>query len=97
MEKTSIGLTENAAGVLCYVFGWVSGLIFYLLGLENKFVRFHAVQSMIVFSGLTLVIFVLTFIPFIGFLLTMLVSAFGFILGIVLMVKSYQGAMYKLP
>ena len=89
MEKTSIGLAENVAGVLCYVFGWVSGLIFYLLELENKFVRFHAVQSMIVFSGLTLVIFVLTFIPFIGFLLTMLISAFGFILVIVLMVKAY--------
>ncbi len=97
MERTSIGLTENVAGVLCYALGWVSGLIFILLEPENKFVRFHAAQSMIVFSALAIISFVLTLIPFIGFLLAALVSAVGFVLGIVLMVKAYQGAMYKLP
>ena len=45
MDKTSIGLTENIAGLLCYVLGWISGLIFLLIEQENKFVRFHAIQS----------------------------------------------------
>ncbi len=97
MERTSIGLTENVAGVLCYVLGWVSGLIFILLEPENKFVRFHAAQSMIVSSGLALVSFVFTMIPFIGFLLAGLVLLLGLALGIVLMIKAYQGTMYKLP
>ena len=97
MERTSIGLTENVAGVLCYSLGWVSGLIFILLEPENKFVRFHAAQSMIVFSALAIVSFVLTLIPFIALLLIGIVSALGFIVWIVLMVKAHQGEMYKLP
>jgi uncharacterized membrane protein len=97
MERTSIGLAENVAGLLCYVLGWVSGLISILLEPENKFVRFHAAQSMIVFSALAITSFVLTLVPFIGLILAGLVSALGFILSIVLMVKAYQGAMYKLP
>jgi len=45
MEKTSTGLAENVAGLLCYVLGWVSGLVFVLIEQESKFVRFHAIQS----------------------------------------------------
>jgi uncharacterized membrane protein len=43
MAKTSTGLEENVAGLLCYLFGWVSGLVFLLLETENRFVRFHAI------------------------------------------------------
>ena len=53
MDKTSTGLAENVAGLLCYVLGWISGLIFILIEPENKFVRFHAIQSIFVFSILT--------------------------------------------
>lgn len=31
MNKTSMGLNENVAGLLCYLFGWVSGLVFFLI------------------------------------------------------------------
>ena len=50
MEKTSMGLDENVAGLLCYVLWWVSGLAIFLLETENKFVRFHAMQSIVVFG-----------------------------------------------
>lgn len=46
------GLDENVAGALCYLFGFLTGLVFYLLEERNEFVRFHAVQSMLVFGGL---------------------------------------------
>ena len=39
MNKTSTGLDENVAGLLCYVLGWITGFIFILLESENKFVR----------------------------------------------------------
>ena len=100
MERTSVGLTENVAGVLCYVLGWVSGLVFILLEPGNKFVRFHAAQSMILSSVIALVSFVFAMIPFIGFIgffLAGLVLLLGLALGIVLMGKAYQGTMYKLP
>ncbi len=96
-EKTSTGIAENIAGALCYVLGWLSGLIFILIEIESKFVRFHATQSMIVFSTLAIAIFIISMLPFIGFLLAGFVLAVGFVLGIVLMVKAYQGKMYKLP
>ena len=66
MEKTSTGLDENIAGLLCYVLGWISGLVFILIEKENKFVRFHAIQSIIVFGAITVASFILSWIPFIG-------------------------------
>ncbi len=97
MEKTFTGLQENVAGLLCYVLGWISGLVFILIEKENKFVRFHAIQSIYVFGALTIVGVVLGLIPFIGFVIGWLISVLGFILWIVLMLKAYQGTMYKLP
>jgi len=103
MEKTSTGLTENVAGLLCYVLGWVSGIVFLLIEQENKFVRFHAMQSIMTFGGITVVSIVLSIlglIPFIGVLFDILryiVGLIAFVLWILLMVKAYQGTMYKLP
>jgi len=97
MQKTSTGLQENVAGLLCYVLGWISGLVFILIEKDNKFVRFHAIQSIYVFGALTIAGIILSFIPFIGIVIGWLVSVFGFILWIVLMFKAYQGTMYKLP
>ena len=96
MEKTSVGLEENVAGLLCYVLGWISGIVFILIEQENKFVRFHAIQSIIVFGALTVVGVVLGWIPFIGAFFAWIISVLGFILWIVLMVKAYQGTRYKL-
>jgi len=97
MEKTSTGLDENVAGLLCYVLGWVSGLVFILIEKENKFVRFHAMQSLIVFGALTVTSFILSWIPVIGDLLAWVIGLLGLVLWIVLMIKAYQGATYKLP
>ena len=96
-NKTSMGLEQNVAGLLCYVLGWVTGLIFYLLEKENQFVRFHAMQSIIVFLAFTVVEFILCYIPVIGWILAPVVGVLIFILWIVLMVKAYQGQKFKLP
>lgn len=55
--ESELGLDENVSGALSYLFGFVSGLIFYLLEKENEFVRFHAAQS-IAFSGLLFVAYI---------------------------------------
>ena len=52
MVKTSLGLEENFEAVLCYIGFWVTGLIFYFVEDKNKFVRFHAMQSILVFFPL---------------------------------------------
>ena len=97
MEKSSTGLDENVAGLLCYVLGWVSGLVFFLLETENKFVRFHAIQSILVFGVITVAGIVLSWIPFIGGVLGGLIGVLGFALWIILMIRAYQGVKFKLP
>ncbi len=97
MDKTSSGLAENVGGLLCYVLGWISGIIFILIEQENKFVRLHAVQSIYVFSVLTVANLILGWLPIIGGILAWIFGVVGFILWIVLMVKAYQGVKYKVP
>ncbi len=97
MEKTSTGLQENIASFLCYLAGWITGLIFILIEKENKTVRFHAVQSIVVFGALSVLQIVLSFIPVIGWGLLMIINLAALVLWIVLMVKAYQGQMLRLP
>lgn len=97
MAKTSTGLEENVAGLLCYVAWWISGLVFILIEKENKFVRFHAMQSIVVFGAVTIAQIVLGWIPFIGWGIGMLLGILALVLWIVLMVKAFQGQKYKLP
>src|SRR6202051_5226970 len=49
---SSEGLAENVAGLLCYVLGWITGIIFILID-KRPFVKFHAAQSIVVFGALT--------------------------------------------
>jgi len=97
MDKTSTGLTENVAGLLCYILGWVSGIVFLLIEPENKFVRYHAIQSIIVFGIISVAYAIFSWIPVAGIFFTWILSAIALILWIVLMFKAYQGTKYKLP
>ena len=51
-ERSSTGLDENVAGFLCYLFGFVTGIVFLVVEKESRFVKFHAMQSTITFLGL---------------------------------------------
>lgn len=95
--KTSTGLQPNIAGLLCYLLWWITGLVFFILEKENKFVRFHAMQSIIVFGAITIIQIILGFIPVVGLILSYIVWLLSVVLWIVLMLKAYQGQMYKLP
>jgi len=97
MAKSSTGLDENVAGLLCYVLGWITGLVFFLVEKDSEFVKFHAMQSLVVFLGLTVLIIVLGFIPYIGWVISSILGIIGLILWIVLMLKAYQGERWKVP
>lgn len=94
--KTALGIEANLEGLLCYVLGWITGLIFLLVEKDNQFVRFHAVQSIIVFGAYTVLAFIIGFIPGI-WVFSWILGALAFILWIVLMIKAYQGQKFKLP
>jgi uncharacterized membrane protein len=96
MAKSS---NENVMGLLAYLGGFVTGIIFLLIEKKNKFVRFHAMQSIIVFGGIFVleVAFNIIYIPALSGLIQSLLSLLSLVLWILLMVKAYQGKMYKLP
>lgn len=96
-NKTSTGINQNVEGLLCYLLGWITGVIFLILEKENKFVRFHAIQSIVVFGALTVVDLILAFIPIIGWIIAWILGVVAFILWIVLMYKAYRGERFKLP
>ncbi len=85
------------SGLLCYVLGWISGLAFILIEKESKLVRFHAMQSIIVFGVLTIAFLSLNYVGEIGLTIGVFLIVLAPILWIVLMVKVYQGTRYKLP
>ena len=97
MTKTSMGLDENIAGLLCYVIGWITGIVFLILEKEDQFVRFHALQSILTFLPLSVIALLLRWIPFVGWVLAFLVWILTFILWVILMFKAYRGEKYKLP
>lgn len=49
-EKTGTGIDQNVAGALAYLFGVVTGILFYFLERDNEYVRFHAAQSIATFG-----------------------------------------------
>ena len=49
-QSAQPGMSENVAGLLCYVLGWLTGIIFFLID-KRPYVRFHAAQSIVMFGG----------------------------------------------
>lgn len=88
---------ENLMAAASYLLGFVTGIIFLLIEKQSRFVRFHAMQSTILFGGVFVVNIALGFIPILGWLVGLLLSLVAFILWILLMWKAFQGETYKVP
>jgi uncharacterized membrane protein len=109
-QSAQPAMSENVAAFLCYLVGWVTGIIFFLID-KRPFVRFHAAQSIVVFGGLHVLDIVIGIFFFrMGFMMTGGYGAFGmgsalyglvslvaFILWILLMVKAYQHEKFEVP
>ncbi len=97
-EKTSTGFDANVAAALSYLVGFVTGIVFLLVEKENKFVRFHAMQSTLVFTGIVAVDILLQIVPILGALIVIfVVIPASALLWLLLMYKAYQGEEFKLP
>ena len=96
-QETSIGTTQNVAGLLTYLLGWITGVVFLLIEKDNKFVRFQAMQSVVVFVPITIAWVVFGFIPVVGGILNLLLSLISLVLWLVLMYPAFQGNYFKLP
>ncbi len=107
----SSGMSNNVAGMLCYLVGWITGLIFLLIEpyKNDKTVRFHAFQS--IFFNVAYIALWIVFIILSGVLGAIthgasllitgplfLVLWLGFLVcWVFLMVKAYSNQTFKLP
>jgi uncharacterized membrane protein len=94
------GLSQNAASALCYLVGFITGIIFLVWAPynQNRIIRFHAWQSIL----LNLVFIVLTIIlpaigHLVGFALLSLIDLAGIVLWVYLLFSTYNGKMVRLP
>jgi uncharacterized membrane protein len=96
-DETTTGLNENLSAALCYLFGWLSGLVFLLVEQRNGYVRFHAWQSLLTFGGLSLIAVFGGWLPMLGSVIVPVISLITFVVWIVMMIKAYKGERYRLP
>lgn len=96
-KNTAMGIGENIEGLLCYVLVFITGIVFLILEKENKFVRFHAMQSIATFLPLFIIAVVVGWIPFLGWMVAALIGLLELVLWLLLMFKAYKGEKYKLP
>src|SRR4030042_6526080 len=91
-DKGFTGLPKNTAAALSYVLGPVTGVVFLLLE-KDPYVKFHAMQSMVVFASLfVLLIFTFFLAPLYGLLIIV-----GFALWLILIYKAWKGEEWEVP
>jgi len=94
-EKTGLGLKKETSGALAYVLGPITGVIF-LVFEKDPFVKFHAMQSIVVFVGLFAIQWMLG-LTIILAILVPLVGIVSFILWLMLIYKAWQGEEWEVP
>ena len=97
LGKTSSGMSPKAAAALAYLLGIITGIVFMLMERENKFVKFHAVQSIGFSIAYAVILLTVGFLPGIGGLAEGLVQIAGCVVWITLMVKACKGRWFRLP
>ena len=97
-EKTSTGFDANIVAAFSYLLGFVTGIIVLLLEKENRFVRFHAMQSTLLFAGIVAIDILLQIVPILGALVVVfIIIPASALLWLLMMFKAYQGEEFKLP
>jgi uncharacterized membrane protein len=95
--KSSTGLQTNVAGLLCYLGAWVTGIIFLVIEKEDKTVRFHALQSIVVFGFINILMIIFSWIPYINIVIMPILWIIWVVAWICLMLFTYQGRKVKIP
>lgn len=100
LGSTRFGLAAHVIAGLSYFFWPVLPLIIYLMETQNRFVRFHALQSLILglgAVGIGLVAFVLSFVPIFGWFASLALWVGFLALVIWGIVSGFTGQWTRLP
>ncbi len=97
-KKTSLDMNENIEAMLCYLFFWLTGIFFILMEKKSNHVKFHAMQSILLFLSLSILTLLFRWIPVLGNILSgFIIPLIIFIAWIFLMVMAYRGERYRIP
>jgi uncharacterized membrane protein len=91
--ESSTGMSANVAGLLCYVLGWITGIVFVVLEKKSTFVKFHAWQSIMTFGVLFVLWLIVSRVPVVGWI----VGTLMLVLWIILLIQAASGRVWKLP
>jgi len=95
--RSSTGLENRVAAMLCYALGFVTGLIFLAVEKNSRFVKFHALQSTLLFASLFIMNVVLSFIPLIGWIFNLLLVPVTLACWIACMLLALQERKFLVP
>ena len=93
--SSGTGLNKNTAAALSYILGPVSGVLFLAIE-KDPYVRFHAMQSIVVLGGLIVLWFILPFTIILIFLVPLIMILY-FVLMLILIYKAWQGEEWEVP
>ncbi len=103
LGPTSMNMDPKLAGALSYI-TWIAGLVFVIAEKQNRFVRFNAIQSLMMWLTPTAVAIVASIlgyaVPTLGLVLSCLAGLLwigAFVGAIVAAINAYQGKMFKIP
>lgn len=88
---------QNIIAAIAYLGWFITGIAILLIEKQNRYIRFHAMQSTVFSGALFLANIALGFIPFFGFWSGQILTMIGFIVWIVLLYKAFTGEEYELP
>lgn len=104
-KKSSTGMDPKIAVLLAYLFSFIGGLVFFLMEKENKFVKWNALQALILgiieVVCIVVITFILGLIPFVGLFffswLGVVLAGVCWIFGIIAIVNSFSGKSFRIP
>ena len=109
-QTAAAGMSDNAAGAICYLLGFITGILFLVLAPynQNRNIRFHAFQSIflniawfVLWIVITIVSVALHVIPIVGTVITLLLGFClwigALIVWLYMMFKTYNGETIVLP
>ena len=104
-KKSSTGMEPKIAVLLSYLFGWLGGLIFFIMEKENKFVKWNALQALILgiieVACIVVISLILGWIPYIGWFfflwLGYVLAGVCWIFGIIALIKGFSGKTFRIP
>ncbi|PZD96605.1 hypothetical protein DNH61_07370 [Paenibacillus sambharensis] len=96
-KRSASRFEPRIAGMLCYVLGFITGLLLLTIEKDNRFVKFHALQSIFASAAVIVTQLLLGGIPIIGWLFGLLLAPAALILWLACMLLALQGRWFKLP